>query len=722
MSLSFGLSPFGLLLCLLAAAALTFWAYQRTVPALSPGRRAVLMGLRFAALFVLLALLFQPLLRRTTEEAQPPRLAVLVDTSLSLSLDAEGEAAGADVPASVRAVLRGLPEDGPARAARFYAFSGEVAPRPAADPAWVDSLAFTGPRTNIARALEYVREDLKNDNLRGVVLISDGRYNTGRNPLYVAERYPVPIYAVVVGDTTQRRDVQVRRVTTNELAYVGTELPVQVGLRADAYAGETVTVSLLRGGGVLAQQRVQLPAGSAEIPVDLAVTPAEEGLLRLTVAVSRLPGEATYRNNTESVTVRVLRSKRRVLLLAAAPSPDLSAVRQLLEEDANAEVQPFVQKGPGTFYEGALPASFQAYDLIALVGYPGRGADAATVQRVAAAAEAGTPLFFMFSQQTDLNLLRQHLGGVLPAVPATVRPGFSEALVVPTPAGRQHPLLSVPGAPAAGWQALPPLLVSESRWQTSPDARVLATAEVRGVALDDPVLVVRQRGRLRTTALLGSGTWRWKNLPADLQPLSALWPGLFSNTSRWLTTPEDDRRVRVRPTEGVFDGGEPVQFSGQVYDESLQPLSDAAVEVAVTTPDGTRLPFTMDAVGNGRYVLVAGTLPEGTYRYTATARRGEAELGTDAGTFAVGGLTIEFKETRADADLMRQLAQRSGGALLMPAEAARLAELLQASGTFVPQVRERVQERKLWHMAWLLAVVLALLTAEWLLRKRSGMA
>jgi hypothetical protein len=262
---------------------------------------------------------------------------------------------------------------------------------------------------------------------------------------------------------------------------------------------------------------------------------------------------------------------------------------------------------------------------------------------------------------------------------------------------------------------------NESRWQASPDARVLATNQIRGVALDDPFIVVRRRGQSRSAALLGSGTWRWRNVPEDLDDIAPFWPTLVSNLLQWLTTHEDDRPVRVTPVTDVFGGDETVELNGQVYDESLNPVNDASLELEVTAPDGTRFPYAMDAVGNGRYLLNIGGLPEGTYQYNATASRDGLTLGTDNGTFAVGALTLEFKETRANTALMRQIAQRSGGGYLAPQRLGTLPSRLAASGTFTPNVLEEAHESKLWHRYIFLAIILVLLTTEWFLRKRSGM-
>ncbi|MEZ4703430.1 MAG: VWA domain-containing protein [Rhodothermales bacterium] len=722
MSLTFGLTPLLLIPALLVAIALAVWVYRNTVPELPTGKRLLLTALRAGALMLVLFLLFEPILERRTRIEQRPVLAVLVDNSQSLLLtDMQGDSitqdAGSDVRAAVRTVLG---NDYPGEVA-LYQFDDALKPRPSDRPDEADSIGFTGERTNVSAALEQVREELSNENLQGVVLISDGQYNAGRNPIYLAERYPVPIHTVVIGDTTARRDLQIRSVTTNEIAFVGDELPVRVGLRVEDYAGERVQVALLENGARLAGETVDLPAGTVEIPIDLSFIPEQEGYRRYTVTVTRLEGEATYRNNSETVTVRVLRNKRQVLLVAAGPDPDVAAVRQLLETNANTEITSVVQKGAGSLYGQPDLDSLAAYDAMIFVGFPGRNADAALVQRLADAARGGVPVFFILGRQTDLRRLKDSFSDVLPIQLQTIRQNVVESAFVPTPAGLQHPVLEAFAADPGLWKQLPPLVMNDSRWQPWPDSRVLAVNEVRGVRLDDPLLTIRHRDGHRSAALLASGIWRWKNVPEDLSAPGEAWATLFTNILQWITTKEDDRPVRVAPIEQLFSGGESVTFNGQVYDESLNPIDGAEVELEVTAANGVRYPYTLEGLGNGRYALAVGALPEGSYRYRAVANRNGLELGEDQGSFAVGSLTLEFKETTANAPLLRQIAARSGGNFLDPVNLNGLPDLLLQSGRFVSTFTEERQEEALRRMYLFFAIVVTLLTAEWLIRKRSGL-
>ncbi len=713
MTISFGSSVWLLLVCIALAGGLTYWTYQQTTPPVSRGRRLLLGGLRFVALAIVLFLLFEPIVRQISEETRPPVLAVLADDSQSLRVTTADSSA-----TPLRSAVQQFRESGLDGEMRFYAFGSALRALPSDAPA--GSLRADAPRTDIAAALDGIRDELQDVNLQGIALLSDGQYNTGRNPLYGADRSPLPIHTIAVGDTTRRRDLQVRRITTNDIAYVDTELPIQAGLRAEAAEGERVRVALKRDGEEISSTQTRLPEGTGETPVELSYTPTETGLQRLEVQVTRLDNEVTYRNNQKAFTVQVLESKRRILVLGAAPSPNFASTRRLLSRVQNVEVVPFVPQRNGGFYQGSLPDDLSTFDAVVLAGFPGSAVPTNTLQRVAEAT-AELPLLFLMDLQTDLRQLQQHFGNRLPIAIEQPRSSFVAARMRPAEQYRQHPILSVPDKAQSFWDQLPPLQYNETRWTPAPDARVLATADIRGMDLSDPMLVIRSRAGQRSAALLGTGTWRWTNLPPDLDLAAPLWPELLSNMLEWVTTREDTRSVRVRPVQETFSGGQPVEFSGQVYDESLNPVNDASVTVNVIAPDSTRYPYDMNAVGNGRYVLEIGSLPEGAYRYVAEAQQDGAPLGTDQGQFAVGELTLEYQDTRANATLLRQIAYRSGGSFVSTDRIGELVDNLNASDAFTSQVIQQERDVKLWQMSSLLIVVVLLLGAEWILRKRSGM-
>jgi hypothetical protein len=223
----------------------------------------------------------------------------------------------------------------------------------------------------------------------------------------------------------------------------------------------------------------------------------------------------------------------------------------------------------------------------------------------------------------------------------------------------------------------------------------------------------------RSAALLGAGTWRWNNLPEDLQNLEPLWPGLFNNLLRWMSAREDDRPLRVRPVQDLFDGDQDVVFTGQAYDESLEPVSDAQIQIQISGLDGNPRLLDMEPIGNGRYTANAGRFPESTYTYLASAARSGSSLGEDRGSFAVGRTSLEYRDIQADHTTMRQIAARSGGQLIAQSELDMLDRQLADQLTEI--TREQRTRINIWRMPGILVLIISLLAGEWVIRKRAGM-
>jgi hypothetical protein len=106
----------------------------------------------------------------------------------------------------------------------------------------------------------------------------------------------------------------------------------------------------------------------------------------------------------------------------------------------------------------------------------------------------------------------------------------------------------------------------------------------------------------------------------------------------------------------------------------------------------------------------------GVYRITAEARRGALVLGTSDQWVLAGAADLEMTDPRLNEDVLRRVSRASGGRYLPAADLGRLPSLLASSSEPAPP---RLHE--LWHNAWVFAVVVGLLAAEWFLRRRWGM-
>ena len=339
MNLTFGQSPLFLLLLLSIAGAGAWWTYRTTIPEIDPLKRFFLGSLRFVSLAVILFLLFEPLLQKQTARTEEPVVAVLFDSSESMaladSLLGAPRSGSMDLMEAIRAETTGFNT-------RFYTFADNLSIIDS-----LDTVTLSSSRTNIASALSDAASQLADDNLSALILVSDGLYNAGSNPLHLAEQFPVPLMTVAHGDTSAQRDVRIADVITNELTYAGSIVPVQVRVRNEGITPSPLVLSLMEGSRVISTERLTLPRSGTEVVVDLEFEARDPGRREFRVALTRYETEATWRNNDHRFSVQVLDQKKSILLVAGAPSPDVSALSRLIHEDDTAELTMFVQSRRG---------------------------------------------------------------------------------------------------------------------------------------------------------------------------------------------------------------------------------------------------------------------------------------------------------------------------------------------------------------------------------------
>jgi hypothetical protein len=692
---------------------LSVLAYRHTVPTVPRGRRYLLICLRALALFFLFLLILEPILRFVSEGTKPPTVAVLVDNSKSMSLtDRMGNRAE-----TVQVLLKSKGIQALSKVARleFFRFSSGFGPIPTSD-----SLQFNGDATDISSALEGVQKRSEEENIQAVVLISDGNHDLGESPLHEVSHFDMPIYSVGVGDSAEQKDVLITKLLTNEIAYAGSRIPMDVTIKSSGFSGERVEVSLSEGSKTIAQQFLTLKAGTWEYPIKFFLEPKEQGTKRYSVSVSRLEGELTVANNTKSVFVKVMKSKMKVLLVAGAPSPDVTFIRRALTEDKNVDLEVLIQKSATDFYESEFSSQMvNNADCIVLVGFPLSNSRDDVLRTIQSEIQhQRKPLLVVLSRNIDVAKLR-FLGSELPFTIGPVSSNEVSASVQVPGKEQVNPLMNLNGSPNL-WDGLPPIYKTGTGFQAKPESEILGMARVQGVSTNQPLLLSRNIAGAKSVAILGYGVWRWKLLTRAVDPSKDALQLFMSNAVRWLTTREESKPVRISTTQEVFTGGEPVEFNGQVYDKTYRPIDGADVRIAVRKGNETTETI-LTPVGNGRYEGKIESLREGEYEFAGTASLNGERLGEDKGKFSLGAQEIEFQETRMNKPLLEQLAYRSGGRYFDPQSISQLADEIEHNVKLTSKQITRTSEFELWSLSTVLIVIILFFGVEWYLRKQVGL-
>ena len=86
-------------------------------------------------------------------------------------------------------------------------------------------------------------------------------------------------------------------------------------------------------------------------------------------------------------------------------------------------------------------------------------------------------------------------------------------------------------------------------------------------------------GSKRSIAVLAKDIWKWKLQTAD-ENLN-LFDNFILNSVKWLNTSEKQKQVTIKTSKKLYSSGEDIDFTGQVYDETFNPVSDAEVKVKI---------------------------------------------------------------------------------------------------------------------------------------------
>jgi hypothetical protein len=696
------------------AGALALLAYRFTVPPVSRLLRSFLTLLRALGLFLLFLLVGEPLLSMVYHRFEKPVLALLLDQSKSMTIqDKTGDRKTTLLKTLDSPELQTLESKSDVL---FGAFDTKLRVFRSFTK---DSISFAGEGTDIGGALKQLKNLTTDKNVQGVLLITDGNATTGSSPLYEAEEIGLPVFAIGIGDTSEPHDVLVRRVLANTITYVGNKVPVNVTLKSSGYTNERVEVTLLDGGKTLDRKTVKLEPGTREYDVPLSFVPDLEGTKKISVEVSELPDEISHQNNRSSLYVKVLKSKMRVVLIAGAPSPDVAAVRRALQDDNNIDVKSFIERGNGQFYEWVLSdQDMRDGECLVLVGYPTTGSSPTGLTAVANAVAGGKGLFSILSRTTDFQKLRS-LQAFLPFTVPLQTGEEMQVFFAVAEAQHTNPILRISSSFDV-FSKLPPVFSCDAPFGAKPEAVVLASAKILSTTTNEPLFLSRHVNRSKSLALLCYGLWRWKSYSDGVPGSERVLENLFSNSVRWLVTRDDEKPVQVRPTKEIFAGSDPVEFTAQVYDENYRPIDEAEVSLSVSRK-GQVSQLTLTSLGNGRFEGAYDPLPEGDYTYTARAVAGDRQIAEERGSFSVGGLNVEFQETRANKLLLQQIAARTGGKYYEANDLRRLPEDVAALQNFRPRDVSVAEQFELWNRSWMLSVVLALFALEWLVRKRNGM-
>lgn len=681
-----------ILLCLLAGAGCT-WLLYRRAPLLKEagawwGRTLVVS--RFLVISLLAFLLLGPMLRTVSREVEKPIVLVAVDESASILNAPDSMVRKERITADIRQLQEGLGDD---YDLRLLAFGDRVRTNP--------EFAFRDRATDFSKLYDQVDVQFSNRNTGALILATDGLFNEGASPVYGPEGVKVPVYSIALGDTIVRKDLYISSVQHNRIAFLGNTFPIEIAVDARQASGAQTLLTVEQDSQPVFSRTLQLTGNTFHVVVPVLAEARSKGIHHFRITVSAIEGEVTTVNNVRDIFIEVVEQKEKILLLAGAPHPDISALRQTLEKSPNHDVTVSLLRD--------FSGSINAYNVVVLHGIPGAGADGKEL--LVKLKESDVSVWFILGSNTLPEALNAAESGVrisqangqLNEVQAT--PAAAFGLFTVSPEWRNQ---------VSTW---PPLKAPFGVYQATAGIYTLLYQKVGAVVTSQPLLAFADQNGKKTALLAGEGLWRWKLAEFSENGSHLLTDEFINSVVQYLSVKENRSPFRLS-AKNNFRENESVQFDARLFNQSGQLTNTPEVRLVIRNAGGKEFPFIMTRTENA-YHLEAGVFPVGNYSYKAETKLGEMVF-TRSGEFSVSPLQLETAVTVADHGLLKTLAAKTGGRVVYPGQMQALITAVKADEQLKPVSYMNKKLEDLLKEPWFFALLMVFLCLEWFIRKRAG--
>lgn len=699
-----------------------------------PGRTAFLESLRFLITVLVVILLWQPEWRTIVNPDSKPKIAILWDDSRSMTT----------LDAPLPAVLTGEGQTGTILSRADWVKKAvestlweplrvggknEVSIRPFSSP---PETGLHG--TDLYQPLSDLLEN--ENNLRAVVMLSDGDFNMGTPPVAAAQKYrirSVPIFTIPVGSDKRLPDLDILTVTAPTYGIVGENVQIPFTIR-NSMDRQVRTIVRLRDETGRERSKDIVLAPNVETYDSILWKLEKEGSSKMTLSIPVENGELVSANNTHEFTISGKPEQIRVLVIETLPRWEYRFLRNALSRDPGVELsclllRPELGAGGGPDYIEKFPENLDElakFDVVVL-GDVGIAPDQLTEKqaeqiRGLVENQASGVVFIPGPQGNQMTLVNSALSDLIPVTMDDKTPkGFTESIATPlnlTSDGRAS-LLTMLGESEEEnpeiWRRLPGFFWHAPVLRAKAGTEVLAVhGNRRGPYGPTPLMVTKAAGSGKVFFMGIDSAWRWRRGVEDLYHYR-----FWGQVARWMSYQRNmaaGQRVRMFFTPERPQPGATVSLNANAFDANGAPLKQGAVSVDLTSPNGTvrRIELEKNQSDWGAYSGRFKVDLPGEWKLRAITEA-SPDLPTET-SILVQGVDLEKTGQPARMDVLEEISRVSRGRSILAEQLSALVGEIDA----LPEPKPIENRIPLWSHWITILTMVCLLGIFWVGRKLNG--
>ncbi len=705
------ISFFVLLIVGVLSGLFAYYQYKRTIPPISKSLRIFLGIIRGSAFACILLLLFAPEITAIWRITESGKLIIAIDKSASM----------------------GLMEKNQNRLSRALDIAGNIIDRTNNQVEIViygfdtDTMKFqnltmdtTRLGTNIDKSLSSIL--MTEENTTDLVLITDGNFSIGDNPLYSEYINRINLFSIGIGDTLDMPDLMIAEVKSNRIVYQNQATQIQVYVMSRGIKTQRLTLSMKQGNRIFQAKELQLNGEGKISAVEFEVIPEKIGLNQYDFYLQTIPGEAITQNNYYTISMEVLKGKVEVGLLAEKPGYETKFLHQMFSDQDDIQFHMSITVKKGKYFISNPDKFIDSLDVLILHDYPSPSqTDSRTGPFLSRLNSRRIPALIILSENIS-NTQLESIKNFFPIKSIRYSEHIIETQIKPTIEGKLLPVLSIfedDETEEKFWSISPPIHYPYSDISfESPVKILLQTSKLlNNNKSGQPVLIAHDTRGRKGILMLGSGFWRWHLLLSEDKIYRNSWQLMLKNLVRWLDTGSVDKNVILSANKKIFQVGDNIFLNTQVYDGSFKVINDGLIRTNVSGPS-VSFEIESNFLENGRYEGSFMPLVPGRYNIRSEAWRNNIKLGTDDIELVVTTVNREFLNTKQNHRFLKRLAEKTGGKYFDEDDTGDLINYLNLK----PEINRKSETMELWNRLPILLLIIFLLSLEWFIRKRKNLA
>lgn len=700
-----------------------------------PLRTAFLESLRFLIAGLVVVLLWQPEWRTIVTPESKPTIAILWDDSGSMST----------LDAALPAVLAGDSQQSTTIVSR-----ADWVKKAVASELW-EPLRLEGDNEIAVKAfasrtqeglhgtdLHSPLSDLleHENNLRAVVMLSDGDFNMGMPPSSVAQKYRirgVPIFTIPVGSSKRLPDLDILTVTAPTYGIIGENVQIPFTIR-NSMDRQVRTIVRLRDDAGRERSKDLVLAPNTETYDSILWKLEKEGSSRMKLSIPLENGEWVAANNEHEFTISGKPERIRVLVIETLPRWEYRFLRNALSRDPGVELsclllRPELGAGGGPDYIEKFPENLDElakFDVVVL-GDVGIAPDQLTEKQVGQIRglvenQASGLVFIPGPQGNQMSLAKSALSDLLPVILDEQMPkGHTESIATPlnlTSDGRASLLTLLGDSEEENpeiWRRLPGFYWHAPALRAKAGTEVLAVhGNRRGPYGPTPLMVTKAAGSGKVFFMGIDSAWRWRRGVEDLYHYR-----FWGQVARWMSYQRNmaaGQRVRMFFTPERPQPGAMVSLHANAFDANGAPLKQGAVSVDLSSPTGKvrRIELEKHPSDWGVYSARFNVDLPGEWKLRAITEA-SPDLPTET-SILVQGVDLEKIGQATRTDVLEEISRVSRGRSISTEQLADLIGEIDA----LPEPKPIENRIPLWSHWVTVLVMICLLGIFWVGRKLNG--